>query len=198
MDLFTLVKRTMGAVPEFITDGRISPAKNIDTLLRACAVVKQSGQTFRFRIVGAPLTISENEYQKKMVALITELNLSDEVIWEGGVTQTKLAQLLHTADVYIQNGATNSLDKALVQAVATGLPTLSSNQAFSTLAHTHAPTITFPTQNHQALAEKILMALVLSDEGRVEIMKPFTTYVRSEYGIGQLATRIVLKYSSEA
>ena len=70
MELFSYKERTSNQIPRFIVDGRIAPSKNIDVLLRACALVRDSGQKFIFTIVGAPITPKEHAYAKELKALV--------------------------------------------------------------------------------------------------------------------------------
>ncbi len=194
MELFSYKERTPNKIPQFIVDGRIAPSKNIDVLLHACALVRDSGQKFTFTIVGAPITLAEHAYAKELKNLVKELNLNNHVHWQGGVTHAQLVPLLHASDLYIHDGATQSLDKVLVQAVVTGLPTISSNTAFTLIAGPLAPDLLFPAHNSEVLAQKINSILDLSIQSRRSLILPLSQKFRSAYSIEHLISGIISKY----
>ncbi len=194
MELFSYKERMLNDVPQFIVDGRIAPSKNIDVLLKACALVRDSGQKFKFTIVGAPITTEEQIYAETLKALMQELQLSEYIHWYGGVNQTQLVPLLHNSDIYIHDGATQSLDKVLVQAVATGLPTLSSNTAFAAIVEPFNSNLLFPAHNYQVLSVRILSILALSNQQRLAIMYQLHQNFRSNYSIEMLVSGIVVQY----
>jgi len=191
MEQFTYVERIPNLVPQFIVDGRIARSKNIDVLLTACANVRDSGQNFVFHIVGIPLTLAEKEYAAELILLVETLRLTDLVVWHGGVSQKELMPLLQAADIYIHDGATQSLDKVLVQAVATGLPTISSNTAFSVIVEPVVPTLLFPAHDAESLAKRIIAIIKLSGADRVALMNPLCQNFRTSYSIEQLISGIV-------
>ena len=102
--------------------------------------------------------------------------------------------LLHESDIYIHDGATQSLDKVLVQAVATGLPTISSNKAFSIIAESIAPDIVFSAHDSAELAKKINKIVALSLQSIKDTMKPLSQKFRSSYSIEQLISGIITQY----
>ena len=194
MELFSYKERTSNQIPRLIVDGRIAPSKNIDVLLRACALVRDSGQKFIFTIVGAPITAEEHAYAKKIKALVQELQLTEFVHWQGGVTQAQLVPLLHASDIYIHDGATQSLDKVLVQAVATGLPTISSNMAFAVILKPLAPELVFSAHDSKALAEKIKCLLIIPMIHKYDLMMPVTSLFQKSFCIKRLVSDIIKKY----
>ncbi len=194
MELFSYKERTPNEIPHFIVDGRIAPSKHIDVLLRACALVRDSGQKFTFTIVGAPITLEEHAYAKELKALIQELQLTEFVRWYGGVTQAQLVPLLHESDIYIHDGATQSLDKVLVQAVATGLPTISSNRAFAVITDGIAPDLVFSAHDIDELTSKINRIVALSSPLRKDLIQPLSQKFRSAFSIEQLISGIITQY----
>ena len=62
--------------------GRISPWKGQDIFLRAAAQVKERYPKARFQIIGAPL-FGEEDYERELRALCSELGLDENVEWLG-------------------------------------------------------------------------------------------------------------------
>ena len=140
---------------QLVTVGRISQSKNIGTLLQACAALKQAGFSFHFNIIGVGTTPAEASYEQQMRSLAHTLKLEAYVAWVGAVTQQKLPGYLQAADIFIHDGATNSLDKVLLEAVLCGCTVISSNPAYRSLTESIEPRLLFASNNHQQLSQII-------------------------------------------
>ncbi|PZD95985.1 glycosyl transferase [Paenibacillus sambharensis] len=64
-------------VPQLITVCRLVPAKGLDILLHACALLKRRGYTFVLHIIG------DGPMRKELEQLAIELDLYDEIIFYG-------------------------------------------------------------------------------------------------------------------
>jgi len=153
---FKLGQKQSSDTLRLITVGRISQSKNIDTLLKACAILKEKGIIFKFTIIGVPLTPDEKLYAAEMKRLTKDLNIEDCVEWVGPVTQVSLPSYLQTSDVFIHDGATNSLDKALIEASLCGCVVISSNPAYRALTDTIAPEYLYSHGDFEMLTKKVL------------------------------------------
>lgn len=173
-----------------ITVGRISISKNIGTLLHACALLKKAGRKFHFSIVGVPTTPAEVVYEKEMKSLVQELGLTSEVTWQGAVPNHQLPQVLRQADVFIHDGTTNSLDKALVEASLCGCLVVSSNPAYRGLTESLAPECLYEPKNAAALA--VIIQSVAT--GSVVKNDAIEAYFRSTFSISNLVSAILARY----
>lgn len=152
---FTPQQHDRGQTHTLITVGRIAASKNIDTLLRAVALVKEQGVALEFSIVGSATTPDEQRYEQDMKALATKLQLDAIVTWVGPKPHEQLPELFAAADLFIHDGSTNSLDKTLVEASFAGCTVISSNPSYRGLTEAIAPELLFPPKDHQALASII-------------------------------------------
>jgi glycosyltransferase involved in cell wall biosynthesis len=90
-----------------------------------------------------------------MKSLTTELALDHAVTWVGPLTHGRLPAALAQADLFIHDGATNSLDKTLVEAAFAGCTVISSNPSYRGLTAAIAPDLLFAPKDHQQLADII-------------------------------------------
>jgi glycosyltransferase involved in cell wall biosynthesis len=65
------------AVPQLISVCRLVPAKGLDTLLRACAELKQRGNPFVLHLIG------DGDSRPELEKLASELNIYEETIFYG-------------------------------------------------------------------------------------------------------------------
>ncbi len=141
-----------------VTVGRISQSKNIETLLKACSRLKEKHASFQFQIVGVPTTVSEEMYARKMKLLVNELHLENLVQWMGSVSNYELPPLLQNSDIFIHDGSTNSLDKALLEASLCGCIVISSNPSYRALTQNLSPEYLYEHGDDEELLGCILSA----------------------------------------
>jgi glycosyltransferase involved in cell wall biosynthesis len=113
---------------DLIAVGRISPTKRVDQMVRAVVLANRSyGTGYKFDIYG-PTLARDNAYAASVDDLVDRLGARDWVTLHGPVSQERLPALLngHRASINFTIGA---LDKTAVEAMACGLPVVSTNDA---------------------------------------------------------------------
>lgn len=103
---------------------RIHPVKNLPLLLRSMSQIKKQGIELRLTIAGD----GERIYLEKLNRLIDELDLHNQVNFVGFVQGNKKLALMEEADLFILPSFQESFGVAVVEAMATGLPVIISDQ----------------------------------------------------------------------
>jgi glycosyltransferase involved in cell wall biosynthesis len=113
--------------PLIIAVGRLIPKKGFSDLIRACSLLAERGEPFQCEIIGeGPL---ENELRRQ----IDELCLQNNVMLTGAKPQTQLRERLAAANVFVlpsvidPDGGMDNLPTVIMEAMATGLPVVSTN-----------------------------------------------------------------------
>ena len=102
--------------------GRMVEKKGFDDLLRACAIMKSSGQSFHCALIG------DGEEREKLEHLHRELNLADCVELTGAlpredvVARVRRASVMAVPCVVGEDGNRDGLPTVLVEAMALGTP----------------------------------------------------------------------------
>lgn len=112
-----------------ITVGRISAVKNLDLIVEAGALLKQQGLPFVIKFAGTPLTAADKKYYSDLLQLIAAKGLDDSVVFAGAIAYRQVADFYRSADLFINVSDTGSLDKAILEAMASGLSVLTSNDS---------------------------------------------------------------------
>ncbi len=113
--------------PLIIAVGRLIPKKGFGDLIRACALVAERGKSFRCEIIG------EGPLEKDLNRQIDELCLQNNVVLTGAKPQTQLRARLAAANVFVlpsvidSDGGMDNLPTVIMEAMATGLPVVSTN-----------------------------------------------------------------------
>jgi glycosyltransferase involved in cell wall biosynthesis len=128
LDLSEFGRADFSSVPPLIISvGRLIPKKAFSDLIRACALVAEHGKSFRCEIIGeGPL---ENDLRNE----IAQHGLQRYVILAGTKPQSQLRRRLAAANVFVlpsvidPDGGMDNLPTVIMEAMATGLPVVSTN-----------------------------------------------------------------------
>jgi glycosyltransferase involved in cell wall biosynthesis len=179
---FSCVERAEGREPlRLVALGRTSPAKGLDTIVRALALAPGAELT----VIGPSLTEEERAHRAALEALVVELGLGDRVRIEDAVPRERVPALLAGADALVNNMRAGATDKVVFEAAATCLPVLASNPALDGLL---PPALRFPRDDADVLAERIT-ALAAAD--RAALGRGLREVVEREHGVERWAERVV-------
>lgn len=146
---------------KLITVGRISPVKNYEAIINACAKGKGMWpEPWTFTIVGGPIMPRDHDYLKLLKKRITELGLDSRVHFWGSAAYADIPSLLQEHDLFVNVSQTGSLDKAVFEAMACGLSVLTSNEAYRSIV---PPEYYLEHTGPEAIAQRVNM---LADERR--------------------------------
>jgi glycosyltransferase involved in cell wall biosynthesis len=186
---FVPVAKSPSETLRLITVGRISESKNLQTLLKACALLKKNGIRFMFTIVGAPITPAEQEYDTAMKKLVVDLGLESTVQFVGAIPNHELPACLQQSDVFIHDGATNSLDKALLEASLCGCIVASANKAYRALTADLAPELLYTQGDFAALS-----AIITAHNSSHTLSETVRKMIEKRYDISTLVKNIINAY----
>ena len=104
--------------------GRLSKAKNIDSLLEAAARARQQGAPIRCTIVG------EGPERSELEALARRLGIQPYVHFTGGVDFESVLQQLEQSDALVLTSESEGWPKAVAEGMAFGLVCIGSDRGF--------------------------------------------------------------------
>jgi glycosyltransferase involved in cell wall biosynthesis len=112
-------------VPSIVAIGRLIAKKGFAHLIRACALLVERGRSFRCEIFG------EGALESQLRGQIEELGLQELVQLPGPKPQHELRERLASAHVFVlpsvpePDGGMDNLPTVIMEAMATGLPVIS-------------------------------------------------------------------------
>lgn len=179
--------KTLGEEIEAVTIGRISPIKGYDEMLSAVASIqkKYPEKKVHLRIVGGPGTPEQVRYEQKLKARVKKGGLETNIEFLGPVPHAKIPSLLQTADVFVNLSDTGSLDKAVLEAMAAGVPSLTSNPAFKEMLQPLG--LMVQKDNPEDLAEKILLV----SQKKSELSQKLRSIVLEKHSLTTLIPKII-------
>ncbi len=177
------LQNTQTYIPlNILTTGRISETKRIMEMLGALDILFERGQSFTFTLVGAPATSADKKYEKHVRDAIANSSYASSVNFLGAVAHKDIQNILMENNIFLNLSTTGSMDKAVLEALATGMPVVTTNVAFrDLLAPVPGLFIT------EATTEKIINALALAVTADIS---EITKNVRERYALPQLIKTI--------
>jgi Glycosyltransferase len=100
--------------------GSIIERKGILDLIRACTNVKSKYPNFILNLIGT----GPSDYVAQVKALVTEIGLTNNVIWHGSRSSEQIAEILKSTTVYVLPTYSDNSPNSLCEAMAVGVPSV--------------------------------------------------------------------------
>jgi glycosyltransferase involved in cell wall biosynthesis len=183
-----------------VSVSRVSRSKDIAMGINVVAMLKSRGMAARLEIVGAPLTESDHTYLRELEQLVKDKDLTEAVSFRGAIANAELPVELRKHRFLINAYQNKSLDKVLLEAMATGVIPVSSNAAYCALiesAHDRRLAdlpLCVREGDPEAFAGSIARIAALPASERAGIAEKLRAIVVGEHGISELIERIMSAY----
>jgi glycosyltransferase involved in cell wall biosynthesis len=181
LEEFACVDRPARQPLSLLALGRTSPAKGLETVIRAVALVPD----VRLDVRGPSLTAEERSHRRELEALVTTLGVGDRVSVEDPVERAQVPSLLARVDALVNNMRAGATDKVVYEAAGTCLPVLASNPALDTLLDAE---LRFERDDPATLADRIRW---LAGADRTAVGRALRERVERDHGVERWAERVV-------
>ncbi|MFY8117856.1 MAG: glycosyltransferase family 4 protein [Roseateles sp.] len=161
--------------PRLLCIGRLTPAKGQLLLLRACAELQRKGLDFELIIVGDGPDRQGLQHSARL------LQLQPRVRFTGALNQAQVRAELEDADAFVLPSLAEGIPVVLMEAMACGLPCLSSpvNGIPELIEHERDGLLATPGDT-QALAAQLARLISdaalrgkLAEQGRAKVLRQF-------------------------
>lgn len=132
-DYQAVSRLTVTGLFHILTVGRLAQSKGLDLLVSALADWKPNSD-WHLTIVGDGTSDSEHSYAQTLRQKAQDTLEPSRVTFTGRLDPEAIRGLLGKSDIFVNLSSTGSLDKAMVEAMASGCPVVSSNDAFRAIA----------------------------------------------------------------
>lgn len=131
-----------------VTTGSLLPVKGHDILFQALSRIPDSVQ-WELLVIGAGKQLPQ------LQQLADTLKISKHIQFGGKKTKQEIAQIYHTCDIYVSASRSETFGVAITEALACGLPAISTDCGGPRDIITPDNGLLVPTENPAALAEAI-------------------------------------------
>lgn len=155
--------------PLFISVGRIAPIKNLEIFIRAAAFLRDAGYDFKCACIG-PVLLHDTPYAAFLMDEVSRYSLEDIFFLKGPIQHQRMASEYRRALAHINVCVVGSLDKAPIEAMACGTPSVVANTAYRSLLGRYANELIFDAGNPESLAA-ILASLLTAPTHAISAMR---------------------------
>src|SRR3989338_4726327 len=117
------------------------------------------------------------------------------VYFTGAIPNSEIGKLLASSHVFVNTSNTGSFDKAVGEAMASGLPVLTSNEAFREVFGSMASEFMFFAGDHEALAKKIQIMIAKTNPDREELGKTLRGIILARHSLEMFVGRILSRHT---
>jgi len=169
--------------------GRTSPAKGLETLVDAIALVGDLPVAAEIR--GPSLTVEEREHRAALVARVARAGLEERIVVDGPVERSRVHSLYEHSDVLVNNMRAGALDKVVFEAAGAGLPVLVASDGFAQLVDGLDPPLRFRQDDATELAGRIRALHELGADGRAALGTALRARVQAAHSVEHWADEVI-------
>lgn len=138
-----------------LAPGRISPSKNQKIIAEAMDVLvnKMNIKDIKLQFVGSPIEDYEKEYYQQLKKLVQEKRLGDYIEFLGSILYRDMPKLYQNSDLVLNASSTGSVDKVVLEAMASENLVLTCNDSFVSILDSK---YLFKKKDTQDLVKKII------------------------------------------
>ncbi len=164
-----------------ISAGRIASVKNYELLVEAAEILRNKDFNFEIRIAGGPVIENDKVYLQKLKNLVKNKRLEDKIFFASAIPYRNIAEFYQGGDLFVNFSDTGSLDKAVLEAMASGLLVLTSNEAFKNIL----PDNYFVSKKPEEISGKIIAL------SKADFDPTLRDYVVKNHGLRQLIVKLI-------
>jgi len=164
---------------------RLTAIKNQAALLQAAVTLDA-----QIVLVGDVPDGFAADYERQLKALVSELGLQHRVIFTGAQTPEQVRAWYHRAMVAVNFSPPGLFDKAALEGMACGVPTLTSNPAFVPLLADDERLQTIWPLHVSEITAKLHTLLSLSSEERQAIGARLSTQIMAQHSLNALMQQL--------
>ena len=167
--------------PKFLNVGRLDPSKEIENILSTLKSEITLG-SFTFNHFGSS-TQNSGSYKRELELIFSEEISEGQITFNGGIQYSNLVNKYAEYDIFIHS-FNGSLDKVLVEALAGGLPVVTTNLAYKEIFGSWAKKI------DASLSEELECFLELSQEQVNKILMTQMQILKSQHSLETFPKRV--------
>lgn len=193
-DFFRPGTATNGATPRdyVVQVARLMPIKHQATLIRALAEMREAGKMAYAVLVGDVPAGQSDSYRRELQQLAADLRVSEQVIFAGSQTPDGVRDWLRRSSVAVNLSPAGLFDKAALESMAVGVPTVVSSSAFDPLLGDYTPLLRLNSpEDHAGLASHLQTLLAFNPIQRAVLSSALRSRVTAAHSLDSLIPRLV-------
>lgn len=171
--------------------GRVTPIKNLETLICAGEILLKKHPNISVEFFGGVSSDSDREYLGRLKKMIQEKSLGEVVSFKDPLSNMEIAGEYCKANLSVNMTPTGGWDKVVIESLAAGCPVFASNLALKSVFGEYAPKFLFEYNNPLDLASKVESFIAETDADKV--ISSLKDHVVEQYNFKNLIRNLVAK-----
>ncbi len=187
------ISKSNEGVYRILSVGRISSIKRLELLLHAVADLSshtEDGRRIEVVFTGRPLTQLDYEYKEYLKVLARNLGIEKIVKFSDSLPFHLIDRVYKNADLFVNTSGTGSMDKTILEAMASGLPVITSNIAFRELLKDFQDLCFIDCDDVLSLKLKISYHLEMDYFQKIALGKGLRRIVKKDHSFDGLCRKI--------
>lgn len=173
-------------VPQLITVCRLVPAKGLDILLEACALLKQRGHAYVLHIIG------DGPIREELEALAQQLGIYDETIFYGYMLHPE--EFMPFSDIFVLPSRAESFGSVFAEAALCMLALVGSNVGgVAEQIEDGVNGLLVPPDDPQALSDA-LERVMMDPSFRYEMARAASAKAKQTYSLSRVVNELKMTY----
>jgi glycosyltransferase involved in cell wall biosynthesis len=173
------------------TVGRIHPRKDLETFIRAAALIAPRAPDVRFVIVGAAEVAAEHAYRSRMDELLRASGLQQRLLFAGA--RRDIPAVMKALDVFVLTSRHEGFGRVAAEAMAAGRPVVvTAEGALPEVVDADRGGVCARAADPPDFAAKILE--LLADPARATAMGERAAARARDFDVGVAAARVLARY----
>lgn len=174
--------------------GRISPVKNIETIIYAFSKMLKNKKDLKLSIVGSPTKRDIDEDYYKVLKTISSGIPKESIDFIPGVAPDKTVDFYKSHDIFINTTTPGSFDKTILESMYFGSPCFVCQNIWEGTEFSYlSEHFYFPFNDSDMLAKKVLAFLSMPKEDKEKLILDASRFVSSYHGLSSLIDKIILE-----
>ncbi len=176
--------------------GRISPIKNQLLLVKALKIIVEDGTAdkLKIKLIGDAISNNDKEYKQQITNFIEQNKLEQYVECVGFVSNDKIVDYYHRADLSVNLCPTGGLDKVVLESILCGVPAIVLNKTFAREFGKYSSELILDNDDSNELAEKILKVKEMSRVKKEEMTANLIITIKNKHSLEDLIFKIVASF----
>lgn len=179
--------------PTVVYVGRISEIKNQMLLVRAVdyLVNKKGVHNVKFNFIGEPVYDRDQNYLKEIKKFVKDKKIEKYVDFLGMVSHHDMPEQYHNADLLINLCPTGGMDKAVLEAMSSGVPVIVLNKTFENILDDYKEDLVLFRGDSLELGSKIIKILNLETAKKEKMKSDLREQVVHHHSMENLIKNLV-------
>jgi glycosyltransferase involved in cell wall biosynthesis len=171
--------------------GRITPIKNLETLINAVFELKKKEPKIQVVLFGDCITDSDKKYKNDLEKIIEEKCLKNNVSFAGNVLYKDIPARLSDCHITVNMSPSGGMDKAVLESILLGMPTFVANPAFTGVLGEYADLFFYKYGDSVDLAQKIYNFIYTYSANNQHVLNDLNNKVRKDFSLENLIDKVI-------